>query len=139
MSRIDTPRSTAGAAISGSGERIVLGQRGPNGGLQQIAPSAGAPRNDYRPHRAFLPQPERDTALSPLSISQADLQPIAARGTDQLVADISRLLTALESALQTEKQPEARQSLEIGQTVLDDQLRRMQVLNAGYSALVMKW
>jgi hypothetical protein len=139
MSRIDTPRVSANGPISVQGERVAPGRVPVDGRLLPAAPAAPRSRPDYRfgvepQHRA-----EPESALSPHAIRPEDLLPLAQRGSDQIMADISRLLARLHGALEREQDADQRQSLEVGQAALEDDLRRMHILNAGYSALVMKW
>jgi hypothetical protein len=139
MSRIDTPRSTAGAPLSQSGERVTLGERRSDGSIMEIAPSAPRPRSELGYGRQAPPQTERDTHFSVGAVRASDLAPLAGLESDRLASELARIDVRLDAMRERERDPGAKQSYEIGQTALSELQRRLQVLNAGYSALVMKW
>ena len=139
MSRIDLPRSTAGASLGSAGERIVPGTRRANGGILEIAPSAPRPRSDLGYGQQSTAQPERDVSLSAQAVRASDLAPLAGLETDRMIGELARIEGQLDSMCMREDEPVARQSYEIGRDAVGEFQRRLQVLNAGYSALVMKW
>lgn len=139
MSRIDNPRSTASVSVGGGGQRIVLGTRNADGSPAQVPVSAGAPRQDFGFDTRFRPRAESTMVLSPMNIQPQDTAALANLPTDQLIAQLGRIEAVLSELLAREEDSGAKQSYAVGQAALGDVTRRLNLLSAGYSSLVVKW
>lgn len=139
MSRIDQPRSTGAVSPLGGGRRVVPGSRLADGSIATMPLSAPPPRRDTEFDTRLLPRQESTAVLSPSTVRAQDLQPLAGLETDRLIAELSRIELVLSDMLAREGNADSRQSLEIGQGAIADHTRRLNVLSAGYSALVTKW